>query len=87
MDVLGGCLCLVASPNNGIEVWMMKYGVRELWTKFTLVNHGMDILYVLCLLAEDEIVLRTRRIVEDGDGEMILDEYDRVKLVVYNFKK
>lgn len=42
---------------------------------------------MLCLLAEDEIVLRTRRIVEDGDGEMILDEYDRVKLVVYNFKK
>lgn len=94
MVVLVGCLCVVFSLFNGIDVWVMKYGVRESWTKFTIAFHGMSKVDVLCLLAEDDFVL-TDAMVEDGNGERLLDESigrlrdesGRRKLVVYSLKK
>ncbi|XP_058214662.1 F-box/kelch-repeat protein At3g06240-like [Rhododendron vialii] len=81
--VLGSCLCLVVSPYKGVEidVWkMMKYGVRESWTKFTIANHGMPLGDVLYLTAKEEFVLR---IIEEVNGVRISDESG---LLVYNLK-
>ncbi|XP_058201072.1 F-box/kelch-repeat protein At3g06240-like [Rhododendron vialii] len=70
--VFGGSLCLVSRQET--KVWMMKeYGVRESWTEFT-VSSGLRTANLLCLLAEDEFLLRTTK--------------EKLKqLVVYNQKK
>ncbi|XP_058214660.1 F-box/kelch-repeat protein At3g06240-like isoform X2 [Rhododendron vialii] len=81
--VARSCLCLVVSPYKGgqIDVWMMmKYGVSESWTKFTIA-HGMSLEDVLYLAAEEEFVLR---MVEKVSGAMI--QPGREKLIVYNPK-
>ncbi|KAG5550655.1 hypothetical protein RHGRI_015566 [Rhododendron griersonianum] len=81
--VLASCLCLVVSRYEGseIDVWMMmKYGVRESWTKFTIANHGMPLGDVLYLAAEEEFVLR---MIEDIGVRI---QPVREKLVVYNPK-
>ncbi|XP_058198359.1 F-box/kelch-repeat protein At3g06240-like [Rhododendron vialii] len=72
--VLGGCLCLVDQRYRKTEFWMMKeYEVRESWLKFTI---GMPELYtvdLLCMLAEDEFLLKNWFRIQ--------------KLVVYSSKK
>ncbi|KAG5550660.1 hypothetical protein RHGRI_015567 [Rhododendron griersonianum] len=77
--VSGSCLCLVVPPykGGGIDVWMMmKYGVRESWTKFTIA-HRMFLEDVLYLAAEEEFVLR---MIEE------VRQPSREKLIVYNPK-
>ncbi|XP_058198440.1 F-box/kelch-repeat protein At3g06240-like [Rhododendron vialii] len=55
--VLGGCLCLV--DKRAPEFWKMKeYGVRESWTEFK-IRSGLFKAHLLCLLADDEFLLRT----------------------------
>ncbi|XP_058202753.1 F-box/kelch-repeat protein At3g06240-like [Rhododendron vialii] len=56
--VLGGCLCLV--DNRAPEFWKMKeYGVRESWTEFKKIRSGLFKAWLVCLLAEDEFLLKT----------------------------
>ncbi|KAI8567245.1 hypothetical protein RHMOL_Rhmol02G0106000 [Rhododendron molle] len=87
MAVLGGCLCVIVyTPSFCNELWMMKeYGVRDSWTKFTITKFAINTETVLvdwfCLLAEDEILLKTRT---KGN---LLEEVDQDELVVYNRKK
>ncbi|XP_058198388.1 F-box/kelch-repeat protein At3g06240-like [Rhododendron vialii] len=80
MAVLGGCLCVIVCPlSYRNEVWMMKeYGVRESWTKF-MINPRMVLVDLLCLLAEDEFLMKTR----GKEPDVLFQD----KLVVYNLKK
>ncbi|KAI8535747.1 hypothetical protein RHMOL_Rhmol10G0197800 [Rhododendron molle] len=71
--VLGGCLCLVHKQAN--DFWKMKeYGVRESWTEFKIRSRLFNP-RLLCLLAEDEILLNTTPV--KGLNQ----------LVVYNLQK
>ncbi|XP_074289768.1 F-box/kelch-repeat protein At3g06240-like [Silene latifolia] len=72
--VFGGCLCIPSWSNDEIEIWVMKeYGVKESWTKFSIVNpEALEFRPVLCMSGQREIVM-----VKDEDKE---DE----KLVMYN---
>ncbi|XP_058202744.1 F-box/kelch-repeat protein At3g06240-like [Rhododendron vialii] len=74
LAVLGGCLCLVDERSRKTEFWMMKdYGVRESWLKFTIGMPEMSTVDLLCMLAEDEFLLKNWFCTE--------------KLVVYSLKK
>jgi len=54
---------------------MKEYGVRESWTKLPIDIPGVEL---LCLLTEDEYMLKTK--------DKRLDGVFGGKLVVYNFK-
>lgn len=84
--VFGGCLCLVDDlclvdepsyyRNKTSEFWMMKeYGVSESWTKLPIDMPGVEL---LCLLTEDEYMLKTK--------DKRLDGVFGGKVVVYNIK-
>ncbi|KAK4416916.1 F-box protein CPR1 [Sesamum alatum] len=61
--VLGGCLCMTHTRENGsIDVWTMKeYGLKESWAKFNIhaANDVWDIFKPLYLIRDEEVVLVT----------------------------
>ncbi|XP_058203818.1 F-box/kelch-repeat protein At3g06240-like [Rhododendron vialii] len=64
LDVLNGCLCILATYYDCTDVWVMKeYGIRESWAKLVTITyaaHPFDgYLYSqpLCILANGEILL------------------------------
>ncbi|XP_058201550.1 F-box/kelch-repeat protein At3g06240-like [Rhododendron vialii] len=83
--VVGGCLCLVDQRSHRTQFWMMKeYEVRESWLKFTFDICDMSRVKVLCLLPEDNFLLKTKGFIK---FEKRNTEGNGVKLIVYNSKK
>ncbi|KAI8566674.1 hypothetical protein RHMOL_Rhmol02G0060300 [Rhododendron molle] len=65
LDALNGCLCVLGTYRDFVDVWVMKeYGTRESWTKFVVipyVSHPCDNLSrpLLWTLKNGEVLMRT----------------------------
>ncbi|XP_024633530.1 uncharacterized protein [Medicago truncatula] len=79
LDVMRNCMCVFATSDVFLDVWIMEYGSEESWTKLYSVpnmqHRGLEVYKALYISEDDQLLLQCYEI-ESGD----------MKLVVYDSK-
>lgn len=75
LDVMRNCMCVFATSDVFLDVWIMEYGSEESWTKLYSVpnmqHRGLEVYKALYISEDDTLLLQCYEI-ESGDMKLVV---------------